>query len=204
MVASRSRPYIHSINPSAHMLRQRCASLVPRPNSFTASVVSLVMSNGSTRYFASEPSCSGLAGNPALERLRSVNAPVSRTIVPPCRRSRRSTFSAAGFIATSTSTASPAVSTSAAPKRIWNAETPKVVPAGARISAGKSGNVARSLPARAVSTVNCEPVTCMPSPESPAKRITTDSTGSRGRLGRGGVDVAIVPKLTQHRGRGIR
>ena len=36
-----------------------------------------------------------------------------------------------------------------APKWIWYAETPKVVPAGARISAGKSGNVAKSLPASA-------------------------------------------------------
>ncbi len=33
---------------------------------------------------------------------------------------------------------------------IWKAETPKVVPCGARISAGKSGKVARSLPASAV------------------------------------------------------
>ena len=83
------------------------------------------------------------------------------------------------------------------PKRIWNAETPKVVPAGARISAGKSGKVARSFPARAVSTVNWEPVTCIPSPESPANRITTDSTASRGWLGRGGVEVAMIRKLTQ-------
>ena len=53
------------------------------------------------------------------------------------------------------------------------------MPAGARISAGKSGNVAKSLPASAVSCVNWLPVTCIPSPESPAKRITTESRVSR-------------------------
>jgi hypothetical protein len=62
-------------------------------------------------------------------------------------------LSAAGFIATSTSGASPAVSISVEPKLIWNAETPNSVPCGARISAGKSGNVARSLPASAVDRV---------------------------------------------------
>src|SRR5437870_3198188 len=35
-----------------------------------------------------------------------------------------------------------------------------------------------SLPARADSVVNCMPVSCMPSPESPAKRMTTDSLSS--------------------------
>jgi hypothetical protein len=41
---------------------------------------------------------------------------------------------------------SPAVSISVEPKLIWNAETPNNVPCGARISAGKSGKVAKSLP----------------------------------------------------------
>ena len=105
--------------------------------------------------------------------------PVSAITRPPGRRSRRFTISAAGFIATSTSTSSPGVRISILPKWIWKAETPNVVPAGARISAGKSGKVARSLRASAVSTVNWEPVTCMPSPESPANRITTESRVSR-------------------------
>ncbi len=100
-------------------------------------------------------------------------------IVPPGRRSRWFTFSAAGFITISTSGASPAVATLVEPKLIWNAETPKVVPAGARISAGKSGKVARSLPASAVTSVKRLPVSCMPSPLSPAKRTTADSTDSR-------------------------
>jgi len=44
------------------------------------------------------------------------------------------------------------VITSVPPKWIWNAETPNVVPVGARISAGKSGNVenrCRRAPSRA-------------------------------------------------------
>ena len=60
-------------------------------------------------------------------------------------------------------------------KWIWNAETPATVPAGARISAGKSGSVARSLPKTAVASVKRLPASCIPSPESPAMRTTTRS-----------------------------
>jgi hypothetical protein len=60
----------------------------------------------------------------------------------------------------------------------WNEETPAIVPAGARISAGKSGSVARSLPNAALTSVKRSPVSCIPSPESPAKRMTTCSSGS--------------------------
>src|SRR5438094_3979 len=81
-------------------------------------------------------------------------------------------------MATRTSRSSPGVKTSLDAKLSWNALTPASVPAGARISAGKSGRVARSFPANADSVVNCMPVTCMPSPESPAKRITTRSRAS--------------------------
>src|SRR5262249_18166780 len=42
------------------------------------------------------------------------------------------------------------------------------------------GNVAMSLPAQADSVVNCPPVSCIPSPESPAKRITARSKPLRG------------------------
>ena len=42
-------------------------------------------------------------------------------------------------------------------------------PAGARISAGKSGSVERSLPRSAVSLAKRPPVSCMPSPESPGE-----------------------------------
>jgi protocatechuate 3,4-dioxygenase beta subunit len=48
---------------------------------------------------------------------------------------------------------------------------------GARISAGKSGSVAMSLPnRRGLVLVNCVPVSCMPSPESPAKRMSMSNT----------------------------
>ena len=48
----------------------------------------------------------------------------------------RFALSAAGFIATSTSGASPGVWMSCELKLIWNPETPGSEPAGARISAG--------------------------------------------------------------------
>src|SRR4051794_26571710 len=89
-------------------------------------------------------------------------------------------LSAAGFIATSTSGRSPGVRMSWSAKCSWKPETPGSEPAGARISAGKSGNVARSFPAIAVSDVKRPPVSCIPSPESPAKRMTTDSSCSTG------------------------
>src|SRR5699024_8927571 len=60
----------------------------------------------------------------------------------------------------------------------WKLETPGRVPAGARISAGKFGRVDRSFPNDAVSWVNRSPVSCMPSPESPAKRMMTRSSCS--------------------------
>src|SRR5437773_1185352 len=87
---------------------------------------------------------------------------------------------AAGFIATSTFGASPGVRMSWSAKWSWKPETPGSEPAGARISAGKSGNVAMSLPIAAVSEVNCPPVSCIPSPESPAKRMITWGSCSTG------------------------
>src|SRR5271157_3806852 len=83
-------------------------------------------------------------------------------------------------MATSTLGSSPAVKTSRLEKLSWNPLTPASVPAGARISAGKSGRVAISLPAIADSAVNCIPANCMPSPESPANRITTLSRRTPG------------------------
>ena len=66
-------------------------------------------------------------------------------------------MSAAGFIATSTSGASPGVWMSFEEKLIWKPETPGSEPAGARISAGKSGSVAMSLPKTAAVRVNWVP-----------------------------------------------
>ncbi len=85
-------------------------------------------------------------------------------------------MSAAGFIATSTCGESPGVRMSWSAKCSWKLDTPGRVPAGARISAGKLGSVERSLPNPAVSVVKRSPVSCIPSPESPAKRMTTRSS----------------------------
>src|SRR5208282_3439202 len=94
-------------------------------------------------------------------------------------RSARFIFNAAGFIAISTSTLSPGVYTLLEEKWTWKPLTPGSVPAGARISAGKSGKVAKSFPYSATVLVNWLPVICMPSPESPAKRMTARSITSR-------------------------
>ena len=99
-------------------------------------------------------------------------------MMPPLFKSPMLVLSAAGFIATRTSTASPGVWMSLLEKLIWNPLTPASVPTGARISAGKSGNVLRSFPAMAAAFVNLSPVSCIPSPESPAKRIATVSSST--------------------------
>src|SRR4029079_6022247 len=127
--------------------------------------------------------------------------------------------SAAGFIATSTLGRSPGVRMSWSAKWIWKPETPGSEPAGARLSGGKAGSVDRSLPSTAVSLVKCAPVSCMPSPESPAKRIVTWlmrstvlATGSRYsarpnaadwprlRFGRGLADRRRLLRVVQLRG----
>ena len=124
------------------------------------------------------PSATGSDVNPAFSMFRGVNASSLMMTVPPRMTLSRSALSAAGFIATRTSAWSPGVVMSEEPNWIWNAETPWTVPAGARISAGKSGRVARSFPSTAVALVNRSPVNCMPSPESPANRMTTRSFSS--------------------------
>src|SRR5437763_12459045 len=97
---------------------------------------------------------------------------------PPPGRSARLALSAAGFMATSTSGASPGVMMSWSAKCSWKELTPGRVPVGARISAGKLGSVDRSLPKDAVSLVKRLPVSCIPSPESPASRMTTRSSAT--------------------------
>jgi hypothetical protein len=54
-------------------------------------------------------------------------------------------------------------------------------PGGRADLAGKFGSVDRSLPNDAVSEVNRSPVSCMPSPESPANRMTTRSRETTSR-----------------------
>ena len=119
-----------------------------------------------------------------LERARPVAGLLQRAVVegvgvdddrrPSARR--RGSSSAPRFIATSTSGRSPAVRMSWSAKCTWNPETPGSEPAGARISAGCRGR-SRSLPRVAVSLVKRSPVSCIPSPESPAKWMMTPSSG---------------------------
>src|SRR4051794_10596226 len=169
------------MRPSANMFFARSASRAVTPSmSLSAPTVIDVNCTACTCQPSSEPSSIGLDSYPAFFRLRSVNASVSTISVPPFGRSRRLVLSAAGFIATRTSGWSPGVRMSWSAKFSWKPETPGSEPAGARISAGKSGNVARSLPAIAVSEVKRPPVNCMPSPGSPANRITTESSCSTG------------------------
>src|SRR5664280_2819784 len=158
------------------MFFDRSASFLPRSSPASATTVIEVSGIGCTRNSSSEPSSSGLAAYPTLARLRLVNSSVLTMMSAPLGSSRRLALSAAGFIATSTSGASPGVMISWSEKCSWKPETPANVPAGARISAGKSGSVDRSLPNAAVSAVNRSPVSCMPSPESPAKRTMTPSS----------------------------
>src|SRR3977135_3973398 len=54
-----------------------------------------------------------------------------------------------------------------------------------------------SLPRSAVSDVNCEPVSCMPSPESPAKRTITWESCSTGLL-LTGLRTGIENRPTRH------
>ena len=90
-------------------------------------------------------------------------------IVAPRSICARLARSAAGFMATSTLGVSPGVAMSREAKWIWKLETPARLPAGARISAGKLGSVARSLPNTAVASVKRPPASCIPSPESPGE-----------------------------------
>ncbi len=96
-------------------------------------------------------------------------------MVAPWGNAPRLASNAAGFMATRTLGESPGVEMVWSEMWTWKADTPARVPAGARISAGKSGNVARSLPSRADEVVNRSPASCIPSPESPANRMTTRS-----------------------------
>src|SRR5215210_2324672 len=162
------------------MFFERSASRFVRATSLSASSVSDVSGTSCTRNSSSEPSSSGFDVYPAFSRFRSVNASRLTISVPPVGRSRMFIRSAAGFIATRRLGSSPGVRMSWSEKWIWKPETPGSEPAGARISAGKSGSVERSLPSIAVSLVKRAPVSCIPPPESPAKRMTTWSSCSTG------------------------
>ena len=102
--------------------------------------------------------------------------------VPPGARSRRLAFRAAGFMATSTFGASPGVRMSWSEMWTWKAETPAKRPGRAPGSrpGSPAGSTGRCRTRRSTS-VNRSPVSCMPSPESPAKRMTTRSIRAQGR-----------------------
>ena len=86
----------------------------------SALVVSLVMSIAKTRKRSSEPSSSGFAAILGLLRdSASLNCSRSTISMPFGFRSSMLTLSAAGFIATSTSQASPGVKTSLDEKFSW-------------------------------------------------------------------------------------
>ena len=171
-----SRPYIQNTRPRAKKFFARPFSFVVRSLSASAVSVSWLMSTVWTLYLSRLPSSSGFDWYPAFLRFASTNAPELMMSVPASIRSLMFVLSPAGFIATSTSGASPGVWISFDEKWSWNPDTPNRLPAGARISAGKSGNVEMSLPASAAALANSLPVSCMPSPESPTNRITTRSS----------------------------
>ena len=100
-------------------------------------------------------------------------------------------FSAAGFMAISASTESPGVYTSVDENCIWKPLTPGSVPAGARISAGKSGKVAKIVAEqrRGVGELAAGDLHAVAG--IAAKRMTARSITSRLRLGSSSI-VAIV------------
>ena len=161
------------------MFLLRSASFLPRPESASASRVMLRERHADQS--ASPPASRPRAGwsrsrpSPGCAAVNSSESTISR---PPPGRSAMLALSAAGFITTRTSGASPGVMMSWSAKCSWKELTPGRVPVGARISAGKFGSVDRSLPKDAVSLVNRLPVSCMPSPESPASRMTTRSSST--------------------------
>ncbi len=115
-------------------VRSTCLLVISR--SASAFALSVLIGTGNTRYAFSESSVSGLDAKAALDRLPFVKASLLTMTAPPGCRSATLVLSAAGFIATSTSGASPGVWMSDAEKLIWKPDTPGSEPAGARISAG--------------------------------------------------------------------
>ena len=103
-----------------------------------------------------------------------MNASLFTITMPPGRRSSMFARSAAGLNATSTSGWSAGVRMSLDGEVDLEARDARRASRRARGSRpGSRGSVERSLPASAVDSVNLVPVSCMPSPESPAKRMAT-------------------------------
>ncbi len=170
------RSYSQNIRPRAKkfFVRSFCFEVMSSPSS--ARSLRVEMGTSKTVYCLSEPSLSGFDAYAALFRFCCVKASLLTMSAPPAGSSPTLVFRAAGFIATRTSGASPGVWMSVDEKLSWKPDTPGREPAGARISAGKSGSVEMSLPKTAAVRVNWLPVSCIPSPESPANRIVTRSS----------------------------
>src|SRR5215210_396711 len=188
-MGSIGRVYIQESSPSAKKFFDRSASLGFTPRSLVDSSVIDVIGTCTIRYADSEPSSIGFVWYPALSRFRCSNASSLISSVEPGGMSLMFALSAAGFIATRMFGASPGVRMSWSEMCTWNDDTPAIVPAGARISAGKSGRVARSFPNAALTSVNRSPASCMPSPESPANLMTT-------RFSVSGREVDVVSAVT--------
>jgi hypothetical protein len=153
-VGCMSRLYSQYNTPSANMFLQRSFARVSSGEVASASRVSFSRSISTTRNASSEPLVRGSTSYFAFLRSTEPNFALLRITMPFGLRSPMCTLSAAGFIATRTSGWSPGLWMSKLENRTWNALTPGSVPAGARISAGKSGNVARSFPMIAEVWVN--------------------------------------------------
>ena len=95
--------------PSAKKFLHRSMLLASRPRSARASRVSLVSSTGKSRYPSREWSSSGFTVICAFLRSVSLKLSVFTMRIPPRFRSIKFVLSAAGFMAMSTSTASPGV-----------------------------------------------------------------------------------------------
>ena len=91
------------------MFFERPASLRDNASPDSASRVNSVRSTACTLNSSSVPSCSGLDVQPIRASARSVKSCVSTITVAPLGMSARLAFSAAGFMATSTSGRSPGV-----------------------------------------------------------------------------------------------
>src|SRR3989338_5706684 len=118
------RPYIQNTSPSAKKFLQRSISdgliLLWVSALRVSDEKGTLMTDQSLRVLSSR----GLDFHPAFFKFSSLNESELTTTRPPLTRSPKLTLSAAEFITTSTSGASPAVNTSFLLNWIWKLDTP--------------------------------------------------------------------------------
>ncbi len=147
-VPSVGRWYSHDMSPSAKKFFERSASREVMPSiPFSASTVIDVSATACTWKSASEPSSSGLDGVPRLLQV----AVVEGVAVDDQRAALRQVADVRaaappGSSPRARSGWSPGVRMSWSAKWTWKPETPGSEPAGARISAGKSGKRREVVP----------------------------------------------------------